>query len=259
MNISTTFILLFLCLSFGIFQVEPEFKISTEKKKKSNLSLKEEYSKVKNAPFFEDENYTVKRTNSGEWGSSLWFKNKETGITYSCESQLYPREINKLNQNYYVTAVNWNLDWSSEIFEIKDPEDMEVFKKPSPRNPVYFIDEDLELDSIELDSNIPRYFPGDLESKSKKGTRRIIYASETRVITSFIYKNSLYHIILRNKKIQLAEIKNETFQSIHTLFDNKDFRYDVLESNNGEKYILFENQNREGHIQIKQNKIIIHT
>ncbi len=36
--------------------------------------------------FYQDERYYVRRTCSGEWGGSIWFRNKSTGIEYSCSA-----------------------------------------------------------------------------------------------------------------------------------------------------------------------------
>lgn len=52
--------------------------------------------------FFQDENYYARRACSGEWGGSIWFKNKRTGIEYSC-SATCPVIINKIGEKYIVT------------------------------------------------------------------------------------------------------------------------------------------------------------
>lgn len=53
--------------------------------------------------FFEDENYLVRKSCSGEWGGTIWFKNKVTGIEYSCEATC-PVAVNKVNGKYIVTT-----------------------------------------------------------------------------------------------------------------------------------------------------------
>ena len=90
-------------------------------------SLRSELLQDKDSILYEDSIYTVRRTCHGEWGGSIWFRNKTTGVEYACAATC-PVMVNKINGKYLVITSLAHLVGFSEIIEIQNPEAMEIFK-----------------------------------------------------------------------------------------------------------------------------------
>jgi hypothetical protein len=160
--------------------------------------------------FFEDEDYVVSKTCSGEWGGSIWFKNKETGIIYSCEATC-PVAINKIDGNYFVSNSLAHLAGFSELIEIEDPKAMELFVLPKPRK---------------ITGKMIYRYIGDDESKSKEGVKEIWKAYNVLALTSFQYKGKLYHIIGdKDYKTYVSTIENGEMVNIQLISDKRIWDY----------------------------------
>lgn len=71
-------------------------------------------------PVYEDDNYVVASTCSGEWGGSLYFQNKRTKNIYECIATC-TLNIIKLENKYVVNASLPHLSGFTNIFEVNDP------------------------------------------------------------------------------------------------------------------------------------------
>jgi len=199
--------------------------------------------KVNSNNIFEDSLYIVSKTCSGEWGGTIKFKNKKTGIQYSAASTC-PVVVNKLNGKYYVTNTLAHLSGFSEILEISNPDLMTVFELPKPRS--------------KKGKTIVRYV-GDDESKSTKGTKQLVDSIGVLTLASFPYNGHLYHIVTDFKKTFLTKIENNKFVTIDTVLDKSIRTYDpeVFVKDDGHLIVLFENQEVEGVLDIFENQITV--
>lgn len=194
--------------------------------------------------FFEDDDYIVSQTCSGEWGGSIWFKNKNTGIVYSCEATC-PIAINKIDGKYIVTNSLAHLGGFSELVEIEDPKSMELFVLPKPIK--------------KRGKTIYRYF-GDTESKSRKGVNEIWKAYNALALTSFQYKDKLYHILTdKDHKTYVSKIENGEMINLQLISDIRiwDYNPKTYKMPNGNLLIYFKTNDCDGFIEIEDNKIII--
>ena len=191
--------------------------------------------------FFEDEKYVVRKTCSGEWGGSVWFKNKNSGIEYSC-SATCPVVINKIDGKYIVSATLAHLSGSSEIIEIENPDSMGIFIMPKPRT--------------KKGKTIYRYV-GDDESRSTKGTEMLLDSIGVQTLASFPYNGKLYHVITDFSKTFLTQIENERFVTIDTISNVSIWTYgpEVIKSSNGHYIVFFENHETRGYLDIHDNSI----
>ena len=192
--------------------------------------------------FFEDDNYIVSRSCSGEWGGSIWFKNKSTGIVYSCAATC-PISINKIDGNYIVTNSLAHLSGFSEVIEIENPQTMEVFVLPKPFK--------------KKGKTIYRYV-GDTESKSRKGVNEIWKAYNVLALASFQYKGILYHIIAdKDYKTYVSTIENGEMVNIQLISDKRIWDYSprTFRMPNGNLLIYFKTNDLDGYIEIEDNKI----
>lgn len=176
-----------------------------------SLALKLKEINVQQKNLYEDEKYVVRGTCSGEWGGSVWFTNKITGIEHSSAATC-PVSVNRIGTRYYVTASLAHLSGSCEILEILYPDSMAVFKMPAPRK--------------KKGKREYRYV-GDDESKSTTGIHPLITSYETLVLGSFIVDDQLLHIVTKNRETFIASIKDENFQKIASITSEDIFSYET--------------------------------
>ncbi len=198
-------------------------------------------SQQKDSILLDDQLYRVRSTCSGEWGGSIWFKNKKTGIEYSCEATC-PVVVNKLNNKYFITTTLAHGIGFSQIIEVTNPELMEVFVLPEPTE--------------QEDGTFVRYV-GDDESKSVKGRSSLTDSTGILTISSFPFKNELYHIITDFKKTYISKILDGQFSVIDTVSDKSIWTYnpEVIITEDGHYITFFWNDESKGYIDIWNNKI----
>ncbi|WP_107040413.1 hypothetical protein [Brumimicrobium mesophilum] len=193
--------------------------------------------------FYEDTLYSVRKTCSGEWGGSIWFKNKRTGIEYSCAATC-PVVVNNVNGKYYVTATLAHMVGSSEIIEINDPDSMEIFKMPKPR---------------QKKRKQKIYNVGDNESRSRLGTTLLVDSIGVLTLGSFTHRNQLLHIVSDYDHTYLCKIEESRFITIDTICIGRlpIYRSEINETENNTLVILFNSNDTKGYLEIKNSKIEI--
>jgi hypothetical protein len=193
--------------------------------------------------FYEDDKYVVRTTCSGEWGGTVWFKNKKTGIERSCIASC-PVVINKLDGKYFVTATLNHLVGFSQIIEIDNPESLTVFKLPKPR--------------AVIGKRIIRAV-GDDESNSTRGSKILLDTMKISILVSFPFNGELYHIITDYKKTYIAKIENKKFLTIDTISNKSIWTNDpeVIKTVDGHSIVLFHNERTAGYLDIFNDKIIL--
>lgn len=199
--------------------------------------------KVNPNNIFEDSLYIASKTCSGEWGGTIKFKNKKTGIKYSASSTC-PVVVNKLNGKYYITNTLAHLSGFSEILEISNPDSMTVFELPKQIS--------------KKGKTIVRYV-GDDESKSTNGTKQLVDSIGVLTLASFPHNGQLYHIVTDFKKTFLTKIENNRFVTLDTISDKSIWTYDpeVFLKDDGHLIVLFKNQEVEGVLDIYENQITV--
>jgi hypothetical protein len=212
-------------------------------------------------PLFEDETCAVTSDCHGEFGSTIYFKNKSTGTTDSAFSGC-PFVVNKLGDKYFVNTDGMP---DGDIIEIHDPIKVEATTK-----------------------NIP------LNMASRLTTRTVFtndnFNSHFYIPTSFVTKGILYHIynfrhiefrldekkervIITKDSVKIGIINNGVFKPVYTFKDKFDIE---LQQHLSSDYQIctFHTENRiqigfkkdippyreakYGFIEIKGNEIKIH-
>jgi hypothetical protein len=192
---------------------------------------------------FEDSLYVVSKTCSGEWGGTIKFKNKKTGIEYSASSTC-PVVVNKLNGKYYITNTLAHRSGFSEVLEISNPDLMTVFELPKPRS--------------KKGKTIVRYV-GDDEAKSTNGTKQLVDSIGVLTLATFPYKGQLYHIVTDFEKTFLTKIENNRFVTIDTVSEISIWTYnpEVFLKQDRHMIVFFKNQEAEGVLDIFENQITV--
>lgn len=217
---------------------EPKvFEFTTETVDKN---IVQELKQIKNQkPYglvFQDEKYEVWNSCSGEWGGTIYFKNKHNGEIRYAQSTC-TASVNKISDKYYISNASTHLYERSSILEIINPEKMELTLKLPPFHP--------EIETREY------------ETKSNLGTKTIVDSVGVSILTSFVYKNNLYSILKNHKNdlITISKVENYKFKTVQILdgLILNDFPQILKESETHQK-LYFQNST-PGILYIKDNKI----
>jgi len=147
--------------------------------------------------FFEDDKYLVSRSCSGEWGGTLFFTDKKTKKKYECESTC-PVAIHKINDSYTITASLAHLSGWVEVFEITNPKKMKPYKEKKKNGYINIAD----------------------QSRSQSGKKILAKESDMTAGTSFIYNDTLYHLLSEQPPV-LAYDEKDCYASIYTIKEGK--------------------------------------
>jgi len=177
-------------------------------------SIRKEVERAKtNEAIFEDDDYIVTSTCSGEWGGTVKFKSKRKGVVYACEATCVV-SVNKINGKYIVTSYLAHMSGLSELIEIADPAAMEIYK-PVPPRPVKGVK-----------GKFVRYV-GDDESHSTQGTKPLIDDRlSIMILASFFFNGKLHHIVSDDHKTYIAKIENGKLVEVQRIVDIELWSYD---------------------------------
>lgn len=233
------YIFIFLFVLISCRKESEVFKFTIET---TNKSLVKELKQIKSwEPYsflFEDENYEIWKSCSGEWGGSVYFKNKKTGKLFATKSTC-AISINKINNKYYVSNSLSHLFGSSNITEIPNPEKL----KPILKFPTFH----------------PEISTRQYETDNSSGTKSFVDSSGVLIRTSFVYNGKLYSILTDNqgKKNTISEVKNKTFETVAELPDNIFyFEPTVIKGKDNSQKLYFQNP-KSGILEINNNQIKI--
>jgi len=157
-----------------------------------------------NQIIFEDETYEISSCCTGEFGGSIFFKEKRTGKMYSCPATC-PASVNKMNGIYYLSISLSHLHGRSSILQISDPKQLKEIHSTSTAlctwwdTCVTYKDSFKGMDSL-MRGTIPLY-------KGRKST----------IVLSFVYNNQLYHLNSKNDITYISRLICDTLQPVDTL------------------------------------------
>ncbi|MDW9380812.1 hypothetical protein [Chryseobacterium sp. JV558] len=193
------FVLFSLLLMTSCTKQPSLFEFTTEKVDRDVIN---DLKKLKDLPpqglLYNDTIYEVWKTCSGEWGGTIYFKNKQSGKIYYAKADC-PVSVSKINNRYYISNSMSHGFGSSDILEITDPEKMEQVDKI----PIYH----------------PNIITREYESHSSKGTKKMVDSSGVLIMSSFVYKQKLYSILsdYHNAKATISELRNNKFYTIQEI------------------------------------------
>lgn len=250
-----TIITIFLLIIFSISlnaQNDTIFKIIDSSFSLNFDSFYNSLLEKENPIFFEDSIYIVRKTCSGEWGGSVWFKNKKTGIEYSCKATC-PLAAYKVKGKYYIINNLNHLASMGNIIEIDNPKNMEVFKTPKP------INKKGKRRFLKRKNKDRVYYAGDFQSKYLKGVKTILDTIGVSIVASFKKDSSIYVAIQNYDTTSLYKLFNDELVLIqqlpfigHYFFDN------MIQTKENKTIIFFRKNLEKGFIEIIDNKISIY-
>ncbi|WP_413667539.1 hypothetical protein ACEN9X_24015 [Mucilaginibacter sp. Mucisp86] len=187
-------------------------------------------------PLFEDDKFLVASTCSGEWGGSVYFKDKRTKKVYTAQAACVVN-VKKVNDKYNITATLAHLSGFGNVFDVKDPLLL------APYNP-------------NLLKGKKIIYVGDNESKSTKGTTQLVDSVGIESVSSFVYKKQMFYLVSNNNKTFITTIQNNKFVNIDQLSEFSIWSYYPINRTYGDQTIYsFGNYQTSGFITIENNKL----
>lgn len=181
---------------------------------------------------YEDSIYYVTSTCSGEFGGTIFFKDKKSNNTYVASS-VCSVVVNRINNSYYVTNYLQHLSGFTEVYVIEDPHKLQT-------------KEDFILAKKR-------------ESRSREGTVSLLDSMEFEIISSFKNDDKLYHLYRSRDTISIGEIKNRKIEKLYSFDIPLGIELDQDMQNNGQLFRFYtDDKDLFGFIEIKQNQIIKH-
>jgi hypothetical protein len=232
---------LFLCGLFALTnemkaQSPPEFNVTYSRFEKTpeGLSGLELFSK--DSAFYEDQEYIVLQTCNGEWGGSVVFKNKVTGLRYYCAADC-PVMVSKLNGSYYITASLSHMGNTTSIIEIRNPKKLKP-EIPTGKKRLVTDHDPSMIGSVILADTVGIY-----------------------TLVSFTLEGELYHVISDDEKGYVAIVKNGKFEIVQKLTDYylSNDKYIPRITADGHCQLYFESRTGFGYIDISGRAIRLYS
>lgn len=182
-------------------------------KDRDSVSRHVEHYDNNKSKYFEDENYLVFSDCYGEFGGTVYFYNKQLKKVFYTEATCVCN-VYKSDNKYMVLSELGHGSGSCELKEISNPQ---------------------KLSEISL-GNIESYYKGQaIGYKDKSGQAKVVFDYyNVQVYSSFNYKGRLIYLLdwAGNENLQLAELKNNTFEILTPpLFDKEVYIHSPLTTN----------------------------
>ena len=143
-------------------------------------------TKTRELKFYEDEFYDIYAICNGEWGGTIYFRNKKTKESYEASSTC-PVVINKIDNEYYVTNFMGHMMGFTSVLKIEDPTKLEK--------------SDLKFDRHE-------------GSRFDKGLESLLDTMDFYIPTSFVADKKLFHIYSDDNGTYVGKIENKKMKTI---------------------------------------------
>lgn len=196
---------------------------------------------------YEDDKFYFTYLDFGEWGSTTWVKDKQTGNEYELASS--GEIVNRIDSTYYITS-------SLRILKIDNPAKM----KESSSSYLYEVirkndhaEGTNSLQGAEIIFEDTTFSEWDWIDKEPK----------LRIVTSFVRENKLYHLCVDSTKTFIAEIENgqmKPLQKIDSKLSFFDWYYSYRNKiqRDGNQLLKFKTHNKFGMLEISRQDINIY-
>jgi hypothetical protein len=197
--------------------------------------------KLRKANFYEDSFFVASTECHGEWGGSMTFKDKYTGIEYIVGSTC-PIAVHKVNGTYYVISSLAHLSGHADIKVIPN---LKSLPRKLPHKSKYkgF----LNIDTTDTRDHSNAY-------------ATILDTHGVTIRASFVSQDQIYFIVAASSSIFLAILEHGRLQSIVLLASDHARwrrRYKVHSATNGHRIIFFNNLRRRSYIDIFGSSVVV--
>jgi len=199
-----------------------------------------------NSPIFEDDKYVVISTCSGEWGGSLYFRDKKTNKLYECESTCTVSLVKK-DSKYYVTASLGHLSGFTDLFEIDDPSKLKVYNR----------DEILKKKANAKKKKITYVsYVGEDESRSEEGKTQLADSIGVVAVSSFLYNSNFFYLVAKHGRTFITSIQNKKLVTLDEIELKTDYYTSINRNYPDQTICNFRDDETSGFIAIQNNKIV---
>ena len=192
---------------------------------------------------YQDSSYIVSRTCSGEFGGTIIFSNRHTGVRYAAESSC-PVAVNKVRGVYYVTSTLAHMLGRTRVLEIANPDSMAAHVSPQV------------VDELGRPRNM---IIGEHESESTQGTQTLVDSVGVLTLASFVFDDELYHIVTALNHTDVAIVRGNRLVRVCSLSDASLHTYspEMIVTDDGHVRVWFSNSKTEGVLDIYGNQITV--
>ena len=167
-------------------------------------------TKTRELKFYEDEYFDIYATCNGEWGGTIYFKDKKTNESYEAASTC-PIVINKINNEYYVTNYMGHMMGFASVLKIPDPTKLEK--------------SDFAFDRQE-------------GSQYYKGVVTLLDTIDFYIPTSFVADKQLFHLYSDNNGTYIGIIEDGKINPIYK-FDFAFYAHFNQHLDNGKQLLTY--------------------
>lgn len=185
---------------------------------------------------YKDEKYEVWKSCSGEWGGTIYFKNRKSSLIYYAIATC-PVSVNKINGKYYISNSLDHLWGNSYILEISNPESMKLTEK--------------------IPLNLPGIITRQYEAQSDQGTKKLVDYSGVIITASFVYNQKLYSVLSSHdgKETTISELKDKKFETILKLPEKLFYSEPIIVKKADNNLSLYFQNPKSGILHIQDNEI----
>ncbi|MDO7847394.1 hypothetical protein Q5H92_13575 [Hymenobacter sp. M29] len=214
------------------------FKIEVVTAKHSDRKSVRDFKRASPA-FYEDESFTVTKSCAGEFGGSLIFKEKATGLLYGCEATC-PVILNKLNGQYIATTTLSHMIGFSKILAIDNPRALPILKPSGKQRGAALM-------------------PPPSSREPGHGVKTLVDTIHVLALGSFPYQGQLYHVVTDFKKTFLAKVSRGKFVTIAPIadFSIRTSDPEMVRTDNGHYVLFYRNREENGYLDVHENAITV--
>jgi hypothetical protein len=215
-------------------------------KKKLPLEDRTNYMSYElNVPIYEDAQFIVRACSRGEFGGAVFFKDKKTGKTYSCESNCV-NAVHKIDGAYYVSSSLAHGCGFSKVLQIADPRKLYEIKKMRQRCDCGWYDiysKDPKIDEIKHPVGYD------------KGYKVLMDTAAILLTGAFESKGHLYHIFSDSNTTYLGYLNRKKVVVLDTIGNHPSWYYGVRDLQHNPNLFIIRNRKFNGVIVREKNKI----
>lgn len=200
-----------------------------------------------NYPIYEDREFVVRSCCRGEFGGAIYFEDKKTNKTYSCQATCL-MAVQKIGGSFYVSSTLPHFDGFSTVFKIDDPRKLYEIRDKSQL---------VDCGWYDIYSENPKDDQIEHPAGYDKGYDVLLDTIGINLVGAFARKKNIYHIYSDDDYTYLGYIKNGKTVAIDTLIEKETWFGNVRDLKHNSTIFPIRNRCFNGLILLKNNQIKI--
>lgn len=198
-----------------------------------------------NYPIFEDDQFIVRSCSKGEFGGTVFFKDKKTGKTYSCEATSI-KSVHKIDDVYYVSSSLAHGCGFAKVLQIADPRELyEIRNRSQGCNCGWY-----DIYSKDPTNDQIKHPIG-----YDKGFKVLVDTTDIQITGAFVSKDFLYHIFSDAKNTYLGYFDHQKPVVLDTIINKPLWFGNVRDLKSNPNLFAIDNRHFNGLLLREKNKI----